>query len=93
MTERRDLDGSSSICVNPAYSPINYHWYRADPARRLIDEVHAVIDGMGVDQGIRDRLIGDFTARMLRRAPLLDLMRPGDLKINPESAMSDSGES
>lgn len=66
MTDRRDLDGSSSICVNPAYAPITYHWFRRDPARRLVDEVSTAIDAMGVDDSARDRLIGDLSARLLR---------------------------
>lgn len=66
MTDRRDLDGSSSICIDRQFSPISYHWFRTDADRRLIDEVNAAIDPLGLDQADRERLIGEFAARMGR---------------------------
>lgn len=68
MRAWRKGDGSTSICTQPRYALIDYHWYRHDPSRRLIDELHLIIHGLGLSQLERDALVGEFRSRMLALA-------------------------
>lgn len=58
-------DGSTSICTQPAYAPIFYHWYGPGEHAKVVPAVRALIDAISMPQIDRDRLKGEMTARFI----------------------------
>ncbi|GAA2540739.1 hypothetical protein GCM10009860_21920 [Microbacterium mitrae] len=62
-----DGDGSSSICTQPPFRPISYHWYggAASAYTAVWPAVRAVIDGISMPEIDRERLRGETRARLV----------------------------
>jgi hypothetical protein len=58
-------DGSTSICTQPEYALIWYHWFGAGAHSKVIPAVRALIDTIDMPEIDRDRLKGEMIARFL----------------------------
>lgn len=75
MPRSGDEDGSTSICTQPVYAPIFYHWYGPGAHSKVIPAVRALIDSISMPHLDKERLKGEMTARFiaLKRGDLLPI--------------------
>jgi hypothetical protein len=58
-------DGSTSICTQPSYATIFYHWFGDDSFAQVVPAVRAVVDAIPMPEEDRIRLKGEMTARFI----------------------------
>ncbi|WP_153302185.1 hypothetical protein [Microbacterium foliorum] len=68
-------DGSTSICTQPAFAPIRYHWYGDDEHDKVFPAVRAIIDAIEMPTIDKERLRQEMAARLraLQRGELVPI--------------------
>lgn len=63
MADRAELDGHESVCCDPTYAPITYHWFRLNDELSLIDVFRGMLADEPLTPYLRDLFVGEFRAR------------------------------
>lgn len=65
MPRTEDNDGSKSICTQPSFATIYYHWFGEEGLAKVIPAVRAIVDGIAMPEDDKIRLKGEMAARFV----------------------------